>query len=136
MLLRYKKVSSAVLTDAPLTLLSVSGVAAILITTTTQRAPLRSQPGLQEQKVSGKHNCRKLIGENITFQELYLLPSPLTLCSFYLLPSNQTHSHSALSTETRGEGGGGGELTSLRLGLMRGLFWPFILWYRPQALHR
>lgn len=26
--------------------------------------------------------------------------------------------------------------TSLFLGRIRGLFWPFILWYSPQALHR
>lgn len=30
----------------------------------------------------------------------------------------------------------GARLTSLRFGLMRGRFCPFILWYSPQALHR
>lgn len=77
--------------------------------------------------------------ENITFLELFN-PSPLSLhpplfiycCLFH----SQTHMHvlplphppTLVFTPMR--------LTSLRLGLMRGLFCPFILWYRPQALHR
>lgn len=56
------------------------------------------------------------------------LPPPYTLVIYCHLRDTYTHTYTLLYTLMG--------LTSLRLGLMSGLFWPFILWYSPQALHR
>lgn len=126
-----------VLRDGVLALLSmtVSEVAVIMIRETTQIVPLCSQP--EHEGAGGEWQTQFLETdwENITFLELYLTPSPSTSHSFYLLPQPHTHIHRNTHTRAHSLPPLMG-LTSLRLGLMSGLFWPFILWYSPQALHR
>ena len=59
--------------------------------------------------------------ENITFLVLYLLPLTLHLTLFLFTILHSARARSRPRAEWTG-------LTSLRLGLISGRFWPFILW--------